>query len=119
MLIIKIRIKFNSHTNKFEKQKNKITKIKLSSIRNVTKMQTHLISQDLDNLLLLDVINEDFKEQSKLIFILISSLTQQSPLAKIYEKKKKLLLDNLNSQRLNEKNIFRDKLVSVFNILNV
>jgi hypothetical protein len=119
MLIIKIRIKFNSHPNKFEKQKNKITKIKLSSIRNVTKMQTHLISQDLDNLLFLDMINEDFREQSKLISILISSITQQSPLFKIYEEKKKLLLENLNSQRLNEKNLFRDKLVSVFNILNV
>jgi hypothetical protein len=76
-------------------------------------MQTHLISQDLDNLLFLDVINEDFREQSKLISILISSMTQQSPLAKIYEKKKKLLLDTLNSQRLNEKNRFREKLVRV------
>ena len=76
-------------------------------------MQTNLISQDLDNLLFLDVINEDFREQSKLISILISSITQQSPLAKIYEKKKKLLLDTLNSQRLNEKNRFREKLVRV------
>jgi hypothetical protein len=117
MLIIKIRIKFNTHTNKFEKQKNKITKIKLNTIRDKRKMKTHLISQDLDNLLFLDVINEDFREQSKLISILISSLTQQSPLLNIYKEKKKLLLDNLNSQRLNEKNIFREKLVSVFNIL--
>jgi hypothetical protein len=78
-------------------------------------MQTHLISKDLDNLLFLDVINEDFKEQSKLISILISSLTQQSPLLSIYEEKKKLLLDNLNSQRLNVKNLFKEKLVSFFN----
>jgi hypothetical protein len=76
-------------------------------------MQTHLISKDLDNFLFLDVINEDFREQSKLISILISSITQQSPLLNIYEEKKKLLLDNLNSQRLNEKNLFREKLVSV------
>jgi hypothetical protein len=55
-------------------------------------MQTYLISKDLDNLLFLDVINEDFREQSKLISILISSLTQQSPLLNIYEEKKKLLL---------------------------
>jgi hypothetical protein len=82
-------------------------------------MQTYLISKDLDNLLFLDVINEDFREQSKLISILISSLIQQSSLAKIYEQKKKLLLDNLNTQRANEKNLFRDKLVSVFNILEV
>jgi hypothetical protein len=82
-------------------------------------MQTYLISKDLDNLLFLDVINEDFREQSKLISILISSLIQQSSLAKIYEEKKKLLLDNLNTQRANEKNLFRDKLVSVFNILEV
>jgi hypothetical protein len=82
-------------------------------------MQTHLLSKDLDDLLFLDVINEDFREQSKLISILISSLTQQSPLAKIYEEKKKLLLDTLNTQRANEKNLFRDKLVSVFNILEV
>jgi hypothetical protein len=64
-------------------------------------MQTHLISKEFDNVLFLDVIIEDFREQSKLISILISSLTQQSPLLEIYEEKKKLLLDNLNSQRLN------------------
>jgi hypothetical protein len=76
-------------------------------------MQTHLISEDLDNLLILDVINEDFREQSKLISILISSQIQQSPLLSIYEEKKKLLLDNLNSHRVKEKNISREKLVSV------
>ncbi len=80
------------------------------------RMQTHLISKEMDNLLFLDVINEDFREQSKLISILISSLTQQSPLLNIYEEKKKLLLDTLNSQRENEKNLFREKLVSVFSI---
>ena len=77
-------------------------------------MQTHLISKEMDNLLFLDVINEDFIEQSKLISILISSLTQQSPLLSIYEGKKKLLLDTLNSERMNEKNLFREKLVSDF-----
>ena len=77
-------------------------------------MQNHLISKDLDDLLLFDIINEDFQEQSKQISILISSLTQQSPLLNIYEEKKKLLLDTLNSQRANEKNHFRGKLVSVF-----
>ena len=76
-------------------------------------MQTHLISKDLDNLLLLDVINEDLREQSKLISILISSITQQSPLLNIYEEKKKLLLDALNSQRENEKNLFRDNFESL------
>jgi hypothetical protein len=76
-------------------------------------MRTHLISKDLDNLLFLDVINEDFREQSKLISILISSITQQSPLLNIYDEKKKLLLDTLNSQRLNEKNLFSENLVSV------
>jgi hypothetical protein len=79
-------------------------------------MPTHLISKEMDDLLFLDVINEDFREQSKLISILISSLIQQSPLLSIYEEKKKLLLDTLNSQRVNvEKNHFREKLVSVFN----
>jgi hypothetical protein len=82
-------------------------------------MQTHLISKELDNLLFLDVLNKDFKEQSKLISILISSITQKSPLLSIYEEKKKLLLDILSSQRLNEKNLFRDKLVSVFKFWNV
>jgi hypothetical protein len=76
-------------------------------------MQTHIISGEMDNLLFLDVINEDFREQSKLISILISSLIQQSPLLNIYEEKKKLLLDTLNSERVNEKNLFREKLVSV------
>ncbi len=78
-------------------------------------MQSYLISEELDDLLFLDVINEDFQEQSKLISIPISSLIQQSPLLSIYIEKKKLLLDTLNSQRANEKNSFREKLVSVFN----
>jgi hypothetical protein len=80
-------------------------------------MQTHLISQELDNLLFLDVLNEDFREQSKLISILILSLIQQSPLLNIYKEKKKLLLDTLNTQRANEKSIFREILVSVLKIL--
>ena len=78
-------------------------------------MQSYLISKEMDDLLFLDVINEDFREQSKLISILISSLIQQSPLLNIYKEKKKLLLDTLNSQRSNEKNCIRDKLVSDFN----
>jgi hypothetical protein len=82
-------------------------------------MQTNLISKELDDLLFLDVINEDLREQSNLISILISSLIQQSPLSNIYEEKKKLLLDTLNSQRVNEKNRFRDKLVSVCNFMEV
>ncbi len=77
-------------------------------------MSTHLISKELDDLLFLDVINEDFREQSKLISILISSITQQSPLLNVYEEKKKLLLDTLNAERSNEKNSFKDKSVSVF-----
>jgi hypothetical protein len=76
-------------------------------------MQTHLISKDLDDLLFLDVINEDFREQSKLISILISSLVQQSPHLKCYEEKKLLLLDTLNSHRLNGKNSFSEKLVGL------
>jgi hypothetical protein len=79
-------------------------------------MHSYLISKDLDDLLFLDVINEDFREQSKLISILISSLTQQSTLLNIYEEKKKLLLDTLNSQRVNDKNLLTDKLVSGFSI---
>ena len=71
-------------------------------------MPTYLISKEMDDLLFLDVINEDFREQSKLISILISSLIQQSPLLNIYEEKKKLLLDTLNSsQQENEKNFFK------------
>ena len=81
-------------------------------------MQSYLISKEMDDLLFLDVINEDFREQSKLISILISSLIQQSPLLNIYKEKKKLLLDTLNSQRVNvEKNHFRDKLVSLFKFI--
>ncbi len=78
-------------------------------------MQSYLISKEMDNLLFLDVINEDFREQSKLISILISSLNKQSPLLNIYEEKKKLLLDTLNSQRVN---LIGDKLVSSFNFCN-
>jgi hypothetical protein len=81
---------------------------------NETKMPTYLLSEDLDDLLFLDVINEDFGEQSKLISILISSLIQQSPLLNIYKEKKKLLLNTINAQRVNEKNRFREKLVSDF-----
>jgi hypothetical protein len=83
-------------------------------------MQSYLISKDLDDLLFLDVINEDFREQSKLISILITSLIQQSPLLDIYKEKKKLLLDTFNSQRSNEKNSFREKLViGIFNFKEV
>jgi hypothetical protein len=77
-------------------------------------MQSYLISEEMDDLLFLDAINEDFGEQSKLISILISSLIQQSPLLNIYKEKKKLLLDTLNSQGVNQKNSFREKLVSDF-----
>jgi hypothetical protein len=78
-------------------------------------MQSYLISKEMDDLLFLDVINEDFREQSKLISILISSLIQQSPLLNIYKEKKKLLLDTLNAQRVNEeKNLSREKLVNGF-----
>ncbi len=78
-------------------------------------MQSYLISKEMDDLLFLDVINEDFREQSKLISILISSLIQQSPHLNIYKEKKKLLLDTLNSQRANvEKSLCREKLVSDF-----
>ncbi len=77
-------------------------------------MQSYLISKEMDDLLFLDVINEDFRKQSKLISILISSLIQQSPLLNIYKEKKKLLLDTLISQRSNEKSLFSKKLVSVF-----
>ena len=73
----------------------------------------------MDDLLFLDVVNEDLREQSKLISILISSLTKQSPLLDIYEEKKKLLLDTLNSQRVNEeKNQLREKLVRFYKFLN-
>ncbi len=79
------------------------------------RMQSYLISKEMDDLLFLDVINEDFREQSKLISILISSLIQQSPLLNIYKEKKKLLLDTLNAQRVNEeKNLSREKLVNGF-----
>ncbi len=82
------------------------------------RMQSYLISKEMDNLLFLDVINEDFREQSKLISIFISSLIQQSPLLSIYEEKKKLLLDTLNSsQQENKKNLFREKLVNDFDFL--
>ena len=83
------------------------------------RMQSYLMSKEMDDLLFLDVINEDFQEQSKLISILILSLTQQSPLLNIYKEKKKLILDTLNSQRANEKSLFREKLVSDFLILKV
>jgi hypothetical protein len=100
--------------------KNKISEKKFQiENRSETKqrMQSYLISKDLDDLLVLDVINEDFREQSKLISILISSIALQSPLLNIYKEKKKLLLDTLNSQGVNEKNRFREKLVSLFKFL--
>jgi hypothetical protein len=55
-------------------------------------MQSYLINKEMDNLLFLDVINEDFQEQSKLISILISSLIQQSPLLSFQDKKQKINL---------------------------
>jgi hypothetical protein len=96
-------------------QINTLNKIEFEIKKTKPKMQIHLISKEMDDLLFLDFINEDFREQSKLISILISSLIQQSPLLDIYKEKKKLLLDTINSQRSNvEKNLFREKLVSLF-----
>jgi hypothetical protein len=85
-------------------------------LETIERMQPRLISKEMDDLLFLDVINEDFREQSKLISILISSLIQQSPLLNIYEERKKLLLDTFNAQQSDEKNLFREKLVSDFSI---
>jgi hypothetical protein len=91
------------------------TEFKMENITEISiEMQSYLISKELDNLLFFYVLNEDFREQSKLISILISSIIQQSPLLNIYKEKKKLLLDTLNYQRVNEKNLFREKLVSAY-----
>ena len=76
-------------------------------------MQTHLTSRDLDDLLVLDVINEDFRKQSEQLSSRILSLTQNSSLLKVYEEKRQLLLESLKSRRLDEKNLFQEKLVSV------
>ena len=113
MLIIKTRKNVIQDKNKLWKaEKIERFKINFSKFETKQKMQSYLISKEMDDLLFLDVINEDFQEQSKLISILISSLIQQqSPLLTIYEEKKKLLLDTLNSQKSNEKNLFRGKLV--------
>jgi len=75
-------------------------------------MQTQLTSRDLDALLILDVINEDFIKQSEQISSRLWTITQNSSLINVYEEKRQLLLEILKSRRLDEKNLLKEKLVS-------
>jgi len=75
-------------------------------------MQTQLTSRDLDALLILDVINEDFIRQSEQISSRLWTITQNSSLINVYEEKRQLLLEILKSRRLDEKNLLKEKLVS-------
>jgi len=78
-------------------------------------MKTHfLISRELDDLLFLEIVNDDLREQSRMLSMLILSIKQTSPLAQIYEEKKKILMDVLKSTRTsNDKTcaILKEKLV--------
>jgi hypothetical protein len=78
-------------------------------------MKTHfLISKELDDLLFLEIVNNDLREQSNILSKLISSIKQTSPLVQTYEDKKKILMDVLKSTRTsNDKNctILKEKLV--------
>jgi hypothetical protein len=87
-----------------------------SSKNKKSMMATHfLISKELDDLLFLEIINEDLREQSKILSILISSIKQTSPLVEIYEEKKKILMELLKSSTFNDKRhlILKEKLVSL------
>jgi hypothetical protein len=75
-----------------------------------------LISKELDSLLFLEIINDDLREQSNILSMLISSIKETSPLVEIYEEKRQILLELLKSRTLNNKNcmILKEKLVSFY-----
>jgi len=77
-------------------------------------MENFLISNELDDLLFLEIVNEDLREQSKILSILISSIKQTSPLLQIYEEKKEILVNVLKHRTPNDKShrILKEKLVS-------
>ena len=77
-------------------------------------MENFLISNELDDLLFLEIVNEDLREQTKILSILISSIKQTSPLLQIYEEKKKILMDVLKHRTSKDKShrILKEKLVS-------
>jgi hypothetical protein len=77
-------------------------------------MEKFLISRELDDLLFLDIVNDDLREQSKILSILISSVKQMSPLVQIYEEKKEILVEFLKHRTPNDKShrILKEKLVS-------
>jgi hypothetical protein len=76
-------------------------------------MQTHLINRELDDLLFLEIVNKDLREQTKILSILITSIKQTSPLVQIYEEKKEILMDVLKHRTSNDKShrILKEKLV--------
>ena len=84
-------------------------------------MEKHLISKELDDLLLLEVLNEDLREQTKLLSLLISSIKETSPRLSVYEQKKKHLMDLVKSEQMSHANLnkIKEKLVKIFFILRV
>jgi hypothetical protein len=81
-------------------------------------MEYFLISKEQDNLLFLDIINDDLREQLDILSLLISSVKEKLPLVEKYEEKKKILMELLKSLTFNDKRhwILKEKLVS-FNLL--
>ena len=79
-----------------------------------------LISKELDRLLFLEIINDDLREQSNILSMLISSIKETSPLVEIYEEKKQILLElfkvtNIKQQELYDSKREIDKLLFTYN----
>ena len=81
-------------------------------------MEKFLISRELDDLLFLEIVNDDLREQLDILSLLISSVKEKLPLVEKYEEKKKILMELLKSLTFNDKRhwILKEKLVS-FNLL--
>ena len=81
-------------------------------------MSDTILSRELDDLMLLQIINEEIREQSAILAILISSIKQSSPLLPNYEEKTHILREIIKSTKFEfeeENFIFlREKLVSYF-----
>ena len=79
-----------------------------------------LIIKELDRLLFLEIINDDLREQSNILSMLISSIKETSPLVEIYEEKKQILLElfkvtNIKQQELYDSKREIDKLLFTYN----
>jgi len=78
-------------------------------------MENLLVINDMGDLMLLEIVNEKMKLNSEIISVVISEIKQNSLQMEIYEEKKNILIELIQSEKLDEGNLFclKDKFVSI------